>query len=1265
MEDFTSGQTFGVDPLIPQDPLTINPLTIQLKNNQISFSGSDRIDELYLKFNDNQELTYSNDGVNFFTDLNPLTAQKDVLASFAGINIEINLQGGNDSLYLDTSLITALKQYGSTLTFDGGQGQDTLFGPALKTTWNITGLNTGNVDAVNFNNIENLTGAVNNEDTFVFSNDGGLSGTVDGAAGGFDTLVLDGGNYNSAVYSATSPDSGSISLDSKLITYAGLEPIVDNTVVNDRTFDATANNDQIVLEQDASGKNKISSSNSTFESIVFLNPSNSLTINAGDGQDTITVKSLDPNFRGNLTINGQENGISAGDDGFLDTGLFIADTVTFAEGLNVNLLGKSLTVDAEKIIAENNVVISTKNPTGNSGAVKFTGENIELKTGVQILADATSGFTAGDITITADETQKRLGSEPYGVNIKNISVTIGDGSILKGGKIAITSTAADISLIDLAPAYLKDVVIKPFAQLLPQAFNAILPASVQYRSASATVTISGAKITGSKDVSITATTKVDSSVQAVSSVNPINPLSRFAVAYGQAETTAKVDIQGVVNSTTGVTNKTEIIGKQGVTITSDATTKDEVSARVFGNEGILGIVPVNGKDFGFAIAVANSNTTSKALIGKDVTITSDEGNIKVKAKGKISNVAKATTNIFVNGTAGIGIGLNFDRSDIVAEVNGTLTAAGKKEINQEIDLTKVNNTDDTITLLGHGLKTDDQIQYFTNGGIAIDGLTDQEKYYVLVKDQDKIQLAKALGLELDNSGVAANSQQGFSKRDSKEFNIKTDVDFNTNQIKIVNHGFVTGQKVNYNSLLADPLDTLEGNTSGVLTNNNLNYYIIKDSSDRFRLAASTADATAATPIAIDLVQPNGTSTNTNSLSSILFTQAPKQFNPAGDAVKDNIVTLNNHGFLTGDAVVYNVDGTISTTTNLSVNNTFDPATAVNATNNTIAITSHGLNTGDKVTYLTDYVGQPGTGINTLTNGVAGNLTNGVNYYVIKVDNDTVKLATSAANAIAGTAIDLTGGGTGVFHNLRINRQVAAGDTAIGGLQDGDTYYISVIDANHFRLADSEVQARDAAPIDINSTGATATTTKQAFVKPENLSQGIEILADLVANDRVGVTAKTGSNPKIKDIIANGDVASGAFKLFDFADFKNNLKAIPGSDSANTFSIGAGLGLNWVQRSADVDGQASGTTAKVGSTARLFSNKDVTITSQVKQETQMIVDTSTGKDEAGVSVSVSVGVAIYKNFVNATVDSNAENCIAVALGANANFTPKTYTQQQTS
>lgn len=79
---------------------------------------------------------------------------------------------------------------------------------------------------------------------------------------------------------------------------------------------------------------------------------------------------------------------------------------------------------------------------------------------------------------------------------------------------------------------------------------------------------------------------------------------------------------------------------------------------------------------------------------------------------------------------------------------------------------------------------------------------------------------------------------------------------------------------------------------------------------------------------------------------------------------------------------------------------FNANTAVNITTNIITINSHGLKIGSSVKYSI------GSGT------VIGGLSNNNTYYVIPVNNNSIKLASTKAYAEAGTAIDLTAAGTG-------------------------------------------------------------------------------------------------------------------------------------------------------------------------------------------------------------------------------------------------------------
>ena len=89
------------------------------------------------------------------------------------------------------------------VTFDGRAGSDTIIGPKSDATWSVTGADSGTVAGVTFTNVENLQGAADNADTFVFARGGSVSGSVDGGAGGSDAIVLpDGTAFTAAAAQA-------------------------------------------------------------------------------------------------------------------------------------------------------------------------------------------------------------------------------------------------------------------------------------------------------------------------------------------------------------------------------------------------------------------------------------------------------------------------------------------------------------------------------------------------------------------------------------------------------------------------------------------------------------------------------------------------------------------------------------------------------------------------------------------------------------------------------------------------------------------------------------------------------------------------------------------------------------------------------------------------------------------------------------------------------------------------------------------------------
>jgi hypothetical protein len=80
-------------------------------------------------------------------------------------------------------------------------------------------------------------------------------------------------------------------------------------------------------------------------------------------------------------------------------------------------------------------------------------------------------------------------------------------------------------------------------------------------------------------------------------------------------------------------------------------------------------------------------------------------------------------------------------------------------------------------------------------------------------------------------------------------------------------------------------------------------------------------------------------------------------------------------------------------------------TITSANPGVVTLSAHGLSTGSCIELTT-------------TGTLPTNLSPNTNYYVIYVDANSFRLATSAANAIAGTAIDTSGGSPSGTHTLR-------------------------------------------------------------------------------------------------------------------------------------------------------------------------------------------------------------------------------------------------------
>ena len=251
-----------------------------------------------------------------------------------------------------------------------------------------------------------------------------------------------------------------------------------------------------------------------------------------------------------------------------------------------------------------------------------------------------------------------------------------------------------------------------------------------------------------------------------------------------------------------------------------------------------------------------------------------------------------------------------------------------------------------------------------------------------------------------------------------------DTAVNTSQdtITYVDHGLNEGDKVIY----------FENGASTGITNliNAVSYYVIFIDEDTIKLATSRAYAIASSPTAINLAgSPSGSAFQLIVAEeyidgAVVDTQLVNLHGinvaTTGIDTSTEIVTSLSHGFSNGDIITYYSNGgtAIGGLTNGNEYYVVNAATdtfkvsltsggaAINLTgtgnsyqaflriDNTLYLASHGFVTGQEVTYAED-------------TGTISTLTDATNYYIIKVNANTIKLATSLANAEAGTAINIT------------------------------------------------------------------------------------------------------------------------------------------------------------------------------------------------------------------------------------------------------------------
>ncbi|NJN49217.1 MAG: hypothetical protein HC805_04815 [Alkalinema sp. RL_2_19] len=202
-----------------------------------------------------------------------------------------------------------------------------------------------------------------------------------------------------------------------------------------------------------------------------------------------------------------------------------------------------------------------------------------------------------------------------------------------------------------------------------------------------------------------------------------------------------------------------------------------------------------------------------------------------------------------------------------------------------------------------------------------------------------------------------------------------------------------------------------------------------------------------------------------------------------------------------------------------------------------------------------------------------------------------------------------------------------GGSDLGGLEDGTTYFVIVIDANTIQLAESADDADDGNAIDLNNTGVQG--TGHLLRDP-----GIRVIAQLASEDSSDASSGVGGEVAIADNVKPEIALSNIIKKLTASNATQNAGA-GGSGSKSDFSLAGAFAFNQVNNTV---------ATTIGLNGRLKSAADLYIQALIENKLQNAAEASTeAADDASAqqkSVSAAVIVGLYNNSAQAIVNDGA-------------------------
>lgn len=876
--------------------------------------------------------------------------------------------------------------------------------------------------------------------------------------------------------------------------------------------------------------------------------------------------------------------------------------------------------DADVIISTRQITRGGDEKTAislsDSGDIRFRSKEILLYPGASLLAhvDEGSDHQPGTIVVQAEAGADLADAwyAPVDVSENFAKVTLED-ALIWGGDIRIAADAVDRQIDGDMGSYSEKAMegVHDVLSQLPGIFlSSITGISGQYirHQAAADVTLTGSTVKGSGSVRIESNADTDASLHTVS-VNGNATFGYFtlAIGYGEADSSAETTIDG-----------TQIDAQGTVEIKSNATTNAFVKART--NKRTLTLN--NPDNLSFAIAVAKTNETSKVWITDQSAVTSGNANVNVEAFGDVNNFAWSEPEVDKNGILAIGLSHNMDTAEIEARVDGSIDAGGTgPTFDPQSD---VDYDDNIIHIPEHGF-FDGQMVWYSHGRSTLDadgqsqsigGLQsvseDSDVYYhVQVVDQDHIRLAAAptIGLETRSIRPDTRSEHRFDRIAILGFE---SVDVNpADGLETITfsqlHGLQNGQAVTYLGAASNVDEFgVEQNAGVGGLEQGTTYFVVPVENDGYsiRLAESPGGP------AIDLLDAG--------IGSHAFRYEDKTttFSPqtAVDEDTNTITFVGPHGLSTGDAVFYHTDPSI-------VEERGFPPISFDEGLNVVAPTTLTL-VGDQSHLIAE-----DTDV-WLHLDIAAK-TAKVQSVSFDAQNDLTTVVLDSA-ALTGTLTRVT------FASMQKFDQP---DSPIDGLRNGAIYFVVKVDDQSIRLTSSKAASDLAVPIDLSMPAVDSGDSHS--LRSSQSEDGILVNAVLEAANSVNASAEIDSTsvPRTVEFLGGGDrtfleaerIPGVARELIHWVLGKQPVESpvFPGAE----FGAAGTVAINHANH--DV-------AAIIGPTAQLASSESISVAAEILQKSQVASVAGVGKPkDSQASVAEAVGFGILNNTALATIEEGAK------------------------